>query len=384
MTGATDHAHDSQPDAIARAVETLRAGGIVAFPTETVYGLGADAWNPAAVRRVFELKGRPSTNPLIVHVTGPEMARTVSSQWPEWAERLARAFWPGPLTLVVPRADRLPLEVTAGGPTVAVRAPAHPAAMSLLYQFGGPLVGPSANRSGRVSPTTAAHVQESFGFALPVIDGGRCSAGIESTVVMVDGAAVRVLRPGVIGPSAIAAVLGLSASDIQPASASDIQPASPRAGTQPHPAHAAPLADPLHAPLQSPGLLAEHYAPVAPAVLFQRQEWPRVVARAAALEAGTPAAPAGIGPPAKVHGVALLSFGPMNVSDAACTIEMPADPSSYAANLYAALRAADAAAPALIAIETPPRPGIGECAAEDAELWHSIADRLHRAARRLA
>lgn len=138
---------------ISQAAARLAAGGLVAFPTETVYGLGADAFCEAAVRRVFAVKGRPPTNPLIVHVTGPEMAREVAGEWSESAQRLADVFWPGPLTLIVPKANRVPGCVTGGGPTVAVRAPDHPVAMALIEAFGGPIVGPSANPSGYVSPT---------------------------------------------------------------------------------------------------------------------------------------------------------------------------------------------------------------------------------------
>ncbi|MEQ8769507.1 MAG: L-threonylcarbamoyladenylate synthase [Phycisphaerales bacterium] len=229
------------PEAIAQGVRTLRAGGVVAFPTETVYGLGTDALNADAVAKVFALKGRPSDNPLIVHVAGEAMARQVVSAWNEDAQRLAERFWPGPLTLVLPKSDALPDAVTAGGTTVGVRAPAHPLTLALLEAFGGPLVGPSANRSGRISPTTPAHVEQAFADVdLPIVDGGACARGIESTVLDLTTDPPRVLRPGVVTPDEIAAVLGRPLG-----SASRCASGAER----------------------SPGRLGPHYRPMAPVVL---------------------------------------------------------------------------------------------------------------------
>ncbi len=234
------------PEAIAQGVQTLRAGGVVAFPTETVYGLGADALNADAVARVFELKGRPSDNPLIAHVAGEAMARRVVAEWTPDAQRLAERFWPGPLTLVLPRADALPEAVTAGGPTVGVRAPAHPLTLALLEAFGGPLVGPSANRSGRISPTTPDHVEQAFADDdLPIMDGGACARGIESTVLDLTAETPRVLRPGVVTPGEIGAVLG---RDVAVGSHSTAGPE------------------------RSPGRLGPHYRPAAPVVLIQTGE----------------------------------------------------------------------------------------------------------------
>lgn len=201
------------PTGIAMGVDRLSAGELVAFPTETVYGLGADALCSDAVEKVFALKGRPSTNPLIVHVAGIEMAKTVVASWPKEAELMAQAFWPGAMTLVLPKADCLPEIVCAGGETVAVRCPEHPCALALIESFGGPIVGPSANPSGRISPTTPEHVIDGFGGGdqevdLVVIDGGHCRAGIESTVVDLSGDVLRVLRPGIIGAHAISETLG--------------------------------------------------------------------------------------------------------------------------------------------------------------------------------
>ncbi len=247
MSGANTH------DQISRAAARLRAGGVVAFPTETVYGLGADALREEAVARVFALKGRPPTNPLIVHVLDEAMARSVCSRWPAGAARLARAHWPGPLTIVVPRAEHVPRVVTSGGETVAVRCPDHPVALALLEAFGGALVGPSANRSGMVSPTTADHVRESFGEddAL-TLDGGACRVGIESTVVSLAGARPVVLRPGAISPEMLALALG---EDV-------VAGALREPGAR---------ADP-GAPLASPGMLPSHYAPRAPALLATRDD----------------------------------------------------------------------------------------------------------------
>ncbi len=229
------------PEAIAECVRTLSAGGVVAFPTETVYGLGADALDADAVAEVFALKGRPSDNPLIVHVAGDAMARRVVSDWTDDARRLAERFWPGPLTLVLPRSDALPDAVTAGGSTVGVRAPAHPLTLALLEAFGGPLVGPSANRSGRISPTTPEHVERSFAECdLPIMDGGACARGIESTVLDLTSEPPIVLRPGVITPGEISAVLG---RPVEAASTSN------------------------DGPERSPGRLGPHYRPQAPVTL---------------------------------------------------------------------------------------------------------------------
>jgi L-threonylcarbamoyladenylate synthase len=191
---------------IERAAALLRAGRLVAFPTETVYGLGANAWDESAVRRIFEAKGRPSSSPLIVHVTSIEMARELASDWPEAAELLANRFWPGPLTIVVPKKSRMPDIVTAGLPTVALRIPAHPIAQALLEAAQIPIAAPSANRFTELSPTTAAHVPE--GLADMILDGGPCTVGIESTVVSLAGSTPRILRPGMITRTQIEHVIG--------------------------------------------------------------------------------------------------------------------------------------------------------------------------------
>src|SRR5947207_9629696 len=182
---------------IGKAVEILRAGGLVAFPTETVYGLGADATNAEAVAKIFAAKGRPATNPLIVHVADVDTARRFAASWPLAASHLAEQFWPGPLTLVLPRSPAIVPAVSAGLRTVGLRVPNHPLALQLLQQFGGPVAAPSANRSNRVSPTTAQHVRDELGDAVDlVLDGGPCAVGIESTVLDLTGDRPAILRPG--------------------------------------------------------------------------------------------------------------------------------------------------------------------------------------------
>jgi L-threonylcarbamoyladenylate synthase len=184
---------------IEKAAALLRAGGLVAFPTETVYGLGANALDAAAVRRIFEAKGRPLSSPLIVHVSSLELARGLAREWPREAEELAGRFWPGPLTLVVPKAGTIPDIVTGGLPSVGLRMPAHPVARALLEAAQIPIAAPSANRFTELSTTTAAHVRQSLGDAVDLIlDGGPCTVGIESTVLSLAGSRPRILRPGMI------------------------------------------------------------------------------------------------------------------------------------------------------------------------------------------
>ncbi len=224
------------------AARVLRAGGLVAFPTETVYGLGANALDARAVARIFEAKGRPSDNPVIVHVADTSAARALARVWPPAADRLARSGWPGPLTLVVERGEAVPDIVTAGGPTVGLRVPDHPVAQALLRAAAVPIAAPSANRSEGVSPTTARHVADSLGpFVddLIVLDGGPCAVGIESTVVDVTGERPVVLRPGMFR----------------------LEEAERGAG----PGEAGP-----GGPARSPGQRARHYAPSKPLILVDR------------------------------------------------------------------------------------------------------------------
>ena len=189
------------------AVATLKQGGVVAFATETVYGLGADARRADAVAKIFELKGRPRFDPLIVHVESTEAARRWAASWPTEANRLAKRFWPGPLTLVVPKIEAVVDLVTAGRPTVGLRVPVHPVAQALLHEFDGPIAAPSANRFGRVSPTSAAHVRDQLP-DVPVLDGGDCSVGLESTIIGFDDDGPLLLRPGGLPLEAIEAEIG--------------------------------------------------------------------------------------------------------------------------------------------------------------------------------
>ena len=202
----------ANPDhaALRTAAELLRAGKLVAFPTETVYGLGAHALDVQAVARIYAAKGRPSYNPLIVHVADVEAAKALVTDWPTTAKLLARAFWPGPLTMVLPKRAVVPDAITAGLPAVAIRVPVHPVALALLREAGIPIAAPSANRFTELSPTAAEHVVQSLGDAVDlVLDGGSTTVGIESTVVDLTGPAPRILRPGMISAAQIRAVVGM-------------------------------------------------------------------------------------------------------------------------------------------------------------------------------
>jgi L-threonylcarbamoyladenylate synthase len=327
---------------IEAACQRLRAGGLVAFPTETVYGLGADALSEDAVRRVFALKGRPSNNPLIVHVSGVEMARRVVAAWPPEAEALARAFWPGPLTLVLPKAPGVPGIVSGHGPNVGVRCPDHALALALIEALGGPIVGPSANPSGAVSPTTAAHVRECFSpDDVLVLDGGACRVGVESTVLSLVGERPRILRPGALGSAELGRAAGRTVDE--PVAGGNV----PDAG----------------APLESPGLLSRHYAPRTPATLIPKSLWGLACGRRSDRRCAA-----------------------VVVSDVTAPphwrlFRLPGDAMGYARGLYAALHQADAEGVAEILIEEPPR---GEPGSAEAGLWRAVHDRLARAAERHA
>ncbi|HVY92570.1 MAG TPA: L-threonylcarbamoyladenylate synthase [Bryobacteraceae bacterium] len=196
-------------DPVARAAELLRAGRLVAIPTETVYGLGANALDESAVRRIFEAKGRPLSSPLIVHVSDIAMSRGLAKEWPREAEALAGRFWPGPLTIIVPKDSRVPDAVTAGLPSVGLRMPSHPVALAVIKAAGIPIAAPSANRFTELSPTTAQHVRDSLGDRVDfVLDGGPCTVGIESTVISLAGPKPRILRPGMISRTQIEEVIG--------------------------------------------------------------------------------------------------------------------------------------------------------------------------------
>jgi L-threonylcarbamoyladenylate synthase len=336
---------DGQPEQIAEAVKRLNGGGLVAFPTETVYGLGADALSEAAVQRVFQVKGRPSHNPLIVHVSGEEMAKSVAAEWPEDARKLAERFWPGPLSIVVPKLESVPRIVTGGGPNVAVRCPAHPLTLALLEAFGGPLVGPSANVSGFVSPTTAEHVREAFDERdVMVLDGGACTGGIESTVVSVVGGKARVLRSGLIDAAVIGEVLGREVECADSGVVSSI----PNAATPP----------------ESPGQLSSHYAPKAKAVMVEEGALENVVNQVN----GECVVITHIQEESKSFPQPLPSRKGLSMH----MIRMPADARGYARRLYSALREADAMHPALIVIVMPPDESKNP-------VWRAVRDRVKRA-----
>jgi len=272
------------------AAERIRGGQLVAFPTETVYGLGANALNAAAVARIYELKGRPAASPLIVHVASIEMARSLVTEWPPEAEQLARRYWPGPLTLVLPKTTAIPDIVTAGLSTVGVRMPDHPLALALIREAGVPIAAPSANRFMGLSPTTAEHVREAFSDTLPVLDGGPCQVGIESTVVSIASGKIALLRPGMI-----------RIEDVEHAGA-------PATGAA-HPA---------------PGMHRRHYSPRTPLVLSSAPD-PR-------------------GAYVWIN-IAAIS---------ARSIQMPSAPEAYAAQLYSVLHELDREGWPVICVEPPP------------------------------
>ena len=322
---------DASDRSISLAVGVLRAGGLVAMPTETVYGLAADASDPQAVSRVFAAKGRPLGHPLIVHIgAGASLAdwtRHVSDD----ALRLADAFWPGPLTLVLQRHPSVPTVVTGGRETVAVRMPAHPVAQRLLESFGGGLAAPSANRFGRVSPTTASDVRADLGDLVElIIDGGPCEIGVESTIVDIAGGEetrrATILRPGGVSPEALAEVLGR------------------------------PLQTTMSAPARAPGMLASHYAPRTRLTLCGEDEAPRRVAELVATGAR----------------VGVLSLRGIEAPGARVAWDAGGDVILLARSLYRWLRQADDEALDALVVVPPPAEGLGI----------AVRDRLRRAAHR--
>ncbi len=314
---------------VATAVQVLREGGLVALPTETVYGLAADATNELAVRRIFAAKGRPQTHPLIVHIPGKEALPRFASVVPERARLLAEAFWPGPLTLVLKKSAIVSDAVTGGQDTVALRVPAHPLAQAVLRELGGGLAAPSANKFGHVSPTTAQHVREDLGDEVDfVLDGGRCDVGVESTIVDVSGERPSLLRPGGLPVEEIERVLGESLGAPTPQ-------------------------------IRAPGLLPSHYAPRAGLVLVERSA---DVLSEAALRLSS----------SEGQRVAVLAPGTMQVElpPGARAFLLPEDPAGYARELYATLREIDAAGFTVIVAAPPEGAGLGV----------AVRDRLRRAA----
>jgi len=316
--------------AIGRAVDLLRKGEVVALPTETVYGLAANALDARAVSRIFELKGRPSHNPVIVHISNLQMAEQCVSTWPVLANELARAFWPGPLTLVLPRALAIPDVVTSGGDTVGLRWPSHPFIQGVIQECCFPLAAPSANKANSLSPTNAEHVRKYFGENIPlIVDGGQCQVGIESTVVDLSVSPPRLLRPGMIHEEALLAVV----KKLEVIGGED-----------------GPV-------LKSPGQLKKHYAPRARLILC---EWKNDEDLRRQLGSQSSRV--------KTHIVAHTRI-PSGESFERVSV-IPHDPEAFARAIYAELHQCDEAGAELIVVEDIP----------DTSEWRAIGDRLKRAA----
>jgi len=308
-----------------RAATTLRSGQLLAFPTETVYGLGADASNPDAVRKIFELKGRPSSHPVIVHIADMSWLDKWARDVPPAALALARAFWPGPFTLVLKRAAGVSDVITGGQDTVAIRVPSNLIAQQLLHEFGGGIAAPSANRFGHVSPTSAAHVRDEFGDALPILDGGDCDVGLESTIVSCVDSVPRLLRPGGVSLSQLRSVVP-EVSDVVTSDA-------PRA----------------------PGMLEKHYSPSTPIRMVNSSAL-EAVARDY-VKSGEIVAVLAMHPSSRTHPSIIW----VDASD---------DPVTYGHSLYANLRILDKVQANVIVIESVPND----------ERWQAVRDRLQRAA----
>lgn len=312
----------SDENQIESAANLLRSGGLVAFPTETVYGLGADASNKEAVKRIFKVKGRPADHPVIVHLPSVDVLADWARDVPEEVYKLAEAFWPGPLTFVLKRSDRVPDGVTGGQDTVGVRVPGHPLALKLLHAFGGGIAAPSANRFGRISPTTAVHVRTELGNSVDMIlDGGPCDVGLESTILDMSGSSPHLLRPGRISPFQLAEVLGEE-----------------------------PLMEMGDAP-RAPGTLESHYAPTTPVVIAE--------SLTDYLGENTE----------KKLAVLARSQQPAWLESERWRV-LPGEPEGYAQQLYAGLRELDEAECDEIVVEAVPN--IPE--------WLAVRDRLKRAA----
>ncbi len=322
----------NRSDSIVHAVRVLRSGGLVVFPTETVYGLGADAENVGAVERIFAVKGRPATHPLIVHIGASEQVQDWADGLLEPARLLAERFWPGPLTLVLRRSNRVPLAVTGGLETVAVRVPDHPVALELLQAFGGGVAAPSANRFGSVSPTSARHVREALGARLRtavdfVLDGGSCHVGVESTIVDCTGEHVSILRPGGVTREDLEGALGCSV---------------PRCA---------------HGSIRTPGQYPSHYAPRARVILVEPDE---LAAEAQRLQVQG----------CRVGVLTPRAFEHTVAGQVMHMLVVPEPMSRYAQKLYDLLREFDRRGCDVIVATCPPQEGLGL----------AIVDRLRRAA----
>jgi len=317
--------------AVKRAVELLRAGEVVALPTETVYGLAANAFDDSAVAKIFEIKGRPATNPIIVHVSSLDMAARCVKRWPVLAGRLAQAFWPGPLTLVLPRGTEIPDNVTAGGMTVGVRWPGHPFMQAVIRECGFPLAAPSANLSNQLSPTNAEHVHRQLEGRIPlIVDGAQSQVGIESTVLDLSVCPPRILRPGMIHAVSLAAVCGPLGN----------------------------VSEPGGATLRSPGLLKKHYSPRGKLLVLNWKSGAELQSQLASQRLSADACFV------IAHTHIPAGFAAEKVS------VIPHDAEAFARALYGELHRCDAAGAALIVVEAPP----------ESPQWSGVADRLRRAA----
>lgn len=315
---------------IERFVQMLKSGGLVAFPTETVYGLGADATNPTAVAKIFAAKGRPGTNPLIVHIADSSVARRYATHWTDTATKLAARFWPGPLTLVLPKSPDIVDAVTAGRGTVGLRVPDHPLALGLLRAFDGPVAAPSANKSNRISPTAAQHVRDELGDSVDLIlDGGPCKVGIESTVLDLSGDSPMILRLGGVSRQQIEAVIGPVGLLQQVASEESAK---------------------------SPGQLPVHYSPRTAAWRFDRATERKIQTERASPSIGI----------IRVSSTEAVHSG-------GATIALSCNPEIYARDLYCALRELDSMGLTAIYIEMPP----------DQPEWAAVRDRILRATKAL-
>jgi len=321
---------------VARAVELLRAGELVAFPTETVYGLGADAANPVAVAKIFAAKSRPADHPLIVHLPDTSALDAWAREVPEAARKLAAAFWPGPLTLILKRQPHVLDAVTGGQDTVGLRVPNHSLALALLHEFNGGIAAPSANRYGRISPTSAAHVRAELGAAVAlVLDGGPCAVGIESTIVDLSSGTPRILRPGAITSADITRVLGAR---------------PPESGGEAAPTRTTETAVPRAA-----GSHAAHYAPSTELRLVAAERLAETISNELAGRLRV--------------AVLALTATPISATNLAWHAAK-SEAAGYAHDLYATLRELDAEAYDLLLVETPPATAA----------WLAVTDRLQRAA----
>lgn len=320
--------------AVKRAAELLRAGEVVALPTETVYGLAANALDVHAVAKIFQIKGRPAHNPIIVHVADIGMAKNCVADWPLLAAALAKSFWPGPLTLVLPRAEKIPDNVTAGGATVGVRWPGHPFMQAVIRECGFPLAAPSANLSNQISPTNAEHVRAQLGGKISlIVDGGQSQVGIESTVLDLTSTPPRILRPGMVHAESLAAVCG------------EVQSSKAKGQSR-------------DAALRSPGLLEKHYSPKAKLVVLDWRDEAELKFKIRNLKF-------------EINNCHIIAHTTIPTGFSAANVSViPHDAEAFARALYAELHRCDAAGAELIVVEAPP----------ESPEWSGIADRLRRAA----